>query len=131
MNTHPERRWCMYCTDSQGRPKHTFTSEQDAKDALLEAKIKAGLRGNRRRREQRTYECPVRPGWHHLTAVDEAEVEIRKAEQARRKQLRPYVQALTPALAGTDLDAQVETLAAVLHDTGWTPPRRGFQQRAA
>jgi hypothetical protein len=120
----PEFRWCGYCTSSDGKPKHSFTSEYDAGMALVEAKIKASLKGNRKRKEQRKYCCPVASGWWHLSSADEAEIEIRKAQQARAKELAPYARALQVSLAGSDLAERADELAALLHDNGWTPPRR-------
>lgn len=47
--------------------KHRFDYDA-AHEALLKAKIARALRGNRRRREQRVYECPTLPDVFHLTS---------------------------------------------------------------
>jgi hypothetical protein len=48
-----------------------WSNERKAKDALVRAKIAFALYGNRRRREQRAYECPIRRGTWHLTSQPE------------------------------------------------------------
>jgi hypothetical protein len=44
--------------------KVTWPTEQEARQALLDAKIAKGLKRNSRRREQRAYWCPRCQGWH-------------------------------------------------------------------
>lgn len=48
--------------------KACFFTEHAARMALVNAKIKRALRHNQRRREQRAYPCPHRPGIWHLTS---------------------------------------------------------------
>lgn len=48
--------------------KQAFLSEAKAKDVLVRAKIAFSLYGNKKRREQRAYECNVRRGTWHLTS---------------------------------------------------------------
>ncbi|MBP2370277.1 hypothetical protein [Pseudonocardia parietis] len=48
--------------------KAAFPSKAAADQLVVKAKIAHALRRNRRRREQRTYECTTRPGVWHLTS---------------------------------------------------------------
>ncbi len=50
--------------------KRLWSTAVDAGRALVNAKIRHRLRGDQRRREQRSYPCPSGTGWH-LTSLDE------------------------------------------------------------
>lgn len=123
----PEER-CWRCSGKVG-----YGTEAEAMDALVVAKIKRSLKGNQRRRETRAYLCPHRPGIWHLSSKEEADYIERQAQmqarEERRKAVAPFRSALHLALAGTEHTAHVAALADLLHDAGWTPPRRA--QRAA
>lgn len=51
-----------------GCGKRAWVNRDEADQFVVTAKIKAGLRGNQRRREQRTYPCPLRPNLWHITS---------------------------------------------------------------
>lgn len=61
----------------KGCGKSRFTNEQ-AHQAVLDAKMSRGLHGVARRREQRAYRCPACPGdiWH-LTSQPQKETQRR------------------------------------------------------
>lgn len=59
--------------------KRCFT-EQEAKTAVLEAKIRRGLRGKAHRREERAYPCPDEPAVWHVTSRADATGQRRGAE---------------------------------------------------
>lgn len=62
----PSRTIARRCTCG----KLAWPSKAEADQAVVDAKIKAGLRGNQRRRETRVYQCSVSPSTWHLTSSD-------------------------------------------------------------
>ncbi|MDN5930792.1 MAG: hypothetical protein L0I24_06980 [Pseudonocardia sp.] len=48
--------------------KRWWSSKDAADRVVVEAKIRAALRGNTRRREQRSYRCPANPDLWHVTS---------------------------------------------------------------
>lgn len=51
-----------------GCGKQSWPSKDAADQVVVEAKIRAALRGNTKRREQRSYRCPTNPELWHVTS---------------------------------------------------------------
>lgn len=52
--------------------KNAWSTKAEADRVVINAKIRSGLHQNTRRREQRAYPCPLRPGTWHVTSQPDA-----------------------------------------------------------
>lgn len=88
--------------------KRAWTSQGEADRIVVEAKIRAGLYGNHRRREQRAYACPIRTGLWHITSQTGPGVDLPP---------------LLPDYPNTDDEAAADLISDALrvqHDATWT-----------